>query len=256
MQELHKSHRRERRLTIPQLMEYFQGDFDNYDQVIEDRRRNLKPGKSGGHEHIHCSLRRLQVPTYLHDLGQQAILARYYFDGNPASIFRCRLYTFEDSFDEEHKGDIRMKLHKLHPEEDERVKALSKDGYCFDDRKFKLDNAKESSYIDNCDVIWWKKESALRAEMLNGGAKIRSEIMGKDIFIKDDLKLTKNELWVNDRGFDMEGNYIYGNQRGVAYKLRRVLPSNSLSWTLGGEYCTESLYSRKISLRDGFEGES
>ena len=32
------------------LMEHFQGDFDNYNQVLEDRAQDLLPREGGGHE--------------------------------------------------------------------------------------------------------------------------------------------------------------------------------------------------------------
>ena len=65
------------------LLDWFQGDFDNYRQVVEDRRQNRLPREGGGHEHIHCTL----VPV-----TRDSRLAAFYFDGAPTAIFRFRYY--------------------------------------------------------------------------------------------------------------------------------------------------------------------
>jgi CpeT/CpcT family (DUF1001) len=70
------------------LVECFQGDFDNYRQVVEDRKRKLLPREGGGHEHFHCTL----VPVN-NGTGR---LAAFFFDGNPSRIFRFRYYELVD----------------------------------------------------------------------------------------------------------------------------------------------------------------
>ncbi|CAM9473623.1 unnamed protein product [Sphacelaria rigidula] len=75
-------------------------------------------------------------------------------------------------------------------------------------------------------------------------------VQGLDILIKDDLKVWRDRLWVNDRGFDRDGKFVYGNQRGVPYKLTRVDPNDGndpLRWTLGKEHRTPELYAQKMS---------
>ena len=39
-----------KKLLWCRLMENFQGDFDNYNQVLEDRAQDLLPREGGGHE--------------------------------------------------------------------------------------------------------------------------------------------------------------------------------------------------------------
>eukprot|EP00594_Rhizosolenia_setigera_P003164 CAMPEP_0178955862 /NCGR_PEP_ID=MMETSP0789-20121207/9865_1 /TAXON_ID=3005 /ORGANISM="Rhizosolenia setigera, Strain CCMP 1694" /LENGTH=113 /DNA_ID=CAMNT_0020637589 /DNA_START=1140 /DNA_END=1481 /DNA_ORIENTATION=+ len=57
-------------------------------------------------------------------------------------------------------------------------------------------------------------EGAILDSMMNPGKKIR---------IKDELSLWENELWINDRGFSLDsGDFVYGNQRGIPYKMHRV----------------------------------
>ncbi|CAN0001809.1 unnamed protein product, partial [Hapterophycus canaliculatus] len=108
---------------VGELLELFQGDFDNYDQVIEDREAGMLPGPGGGHEHIHCSLKPLDpalVPEQVaaatlgngffsdaeeggegegcgtgRDTRPLAVVAaKYYFNGDSNVVFRYRLYSF------------------------------------------------------------------------------------------------------------------------------------------------------------------
>ena len=108
-------------------------------------------------------------------------------------------------------------------------------------------------------------------------------IPGKRILIKDELSLWKDEFWINDRGYDPDakdsdtttekqetdsnktGNetsmpFVYGNRRGVPYKLQRVSnfrvdtslgiervsAKSDLEWTLGEDYRTSDLFEKKM----------
>jgi hypothetical protein len=101
------------------LLSVFQGDFDNYDQVVQDRRHGLTPGEGGGHEHIHCTL--VPCPQYYagNDIDeqnnqcQQWVLAAFYFNGSPRQIFRFRLYQLMPPPSE--NLPVRMKLNTLSP---------------------------------------------------------------------------------------------------------------------------------------------
>jgi hypothetical protein len=127
-----------------------------------------------------------------------------------------------------------------------------------------------------------------------------SMIPGKRILIKDELSLWDNEFWINDRGYDPDyhndddNNYnhkdnsfdndnvclpfVYGNRRGVPYKLQRVTTfvdrsrkqssqvncdeemsslqlkrvtvNADLEWTLGENYRTEDVLREKMKAFD------
>jgi hypothetical protein len=69
-----------------------------------------------------------------------------------------------------------------------------------------------------------------------------SMMPGRRILIKDELSIWRDEFWINDRGYDPDNKlddvhddvrwnaiddvvgmpFVYGNRRGVPYKLRRV----------------------------------
>ena len=104
------------------LRSQFQGDFDNYHQVLRDRNHDLTPADGGGHEHIHCTL--VPCPHPVVDTEQRSkeedqwILAAFYFNGNPRQIFRFRMYKLisphHDNDNNNMDGEkVRMKLHTL-----------------------------------------------------------------------------------------------------------------------------------------------
>ncbi|CAN0142841.1 unnamed protein product, partial [Ectocarpus fasciculatus] len=119
-----------RNAMVSELLQLFQGEFDNYDQVVADRKAGMTPGPGGGHEHIHCSLKRLdpaEIPEQVaaaaaHPAGSRSpsgeeeeegagqgaqrqeqpqperplavVAAKYYFNGDSNVVFRYRLYSF------------------------------------------------------------------------------------------------------------------------------------------------------------------
>lgn len=89
--------------------------------------------------------------------------------------------------------------------------------------------------------------AGLMGEDDNGTWVASQNVDGLDILIKDDLRVWVDGLWVNDRGFDREGNFVYGNQRGVPYKMRRVVPEGPLEWTLGEGRRTKEMYAEKMA---------
>ena len=143
---------------LADLASRFQGDFDNYAQVVSDRAEGLLPGEGGGHEHIHCTLVPVDpglLPSLLlrgaaeeEEDGEErkegggrsreeARLAAFYFDGIPERIFRFRLYVLreeggrkEDELDEdEEEGEanaaVRMRLYTLGPGLEGALRALA-----------------------------------------------------------------------------------------------------------------------------------
>ena len=123
------------------LLDCFIGDFDNYEQVLQDRAKGMEPREGGGHEHIHCAVRR--IDSYLtteqfdplRDYERHSkslsgganipsLLAFYYFNGNPQNLFRARCYTLHDGIGEE----VQMRLWKLAPPVVDSAIAAATDG--------------------------------------------------------------------------------------------------------------------------------
>ena len=124
-------------------------------------------------------------------------------------------------------------------------------------------------------------DEAHHAVMVNGEATIPSLMNpGSMIRVVDELSLWEDDFWINDRGFDPDsGDFVYGNQRGVPYKMRRVssliqpsvleeedgddgtiesplnlqrrIDNEALAWTLGDAYRTSEEYTAAMEAIGG-----
>lgn len=262
----------------------FQGDFDNYNQVLEDRRLGMDPREGGGHENFHCTL----IPV-----SETSRLAAFFFDGNPDRIFRFRYYSLNctgvDSFltkksdDNSFPGFAVMKLHTLNPELELLLRQHSENPLSwpklFSSFGERNELEEKVDYLQGCDVVWSiemdpiqhayildsdeaDQNGGLHAVMVEGEAILDSTMIpGVKIRIRDQLSLYKDVFYINDRGFNVDtGGFIYGNQRGVPYRLERVarildgkreVLNEDLEWTLGPQWRNEDTYQLKIDAIGG-----
>ena len=230
-----------------QLLEYFQGDFDNYRQVLDDRKHGRLPREGGGHEHIHGTL----VPVDRHTR-----LAGFYFDGAPHAIFRLRYYELQPrrivsnnsnttattvTTDDFFLG-VDTILHRLHPALEQELRQ------CRDPlewptlfRRARQHKTYEplTTILPRCEVRWSTKRDpvqhdyarhrpgGLHAVMVHGEALVPSQFHHPDqqqfILIRDQLSLWENTLLIHDRGYHPETmEFVYGNRRLVPYEMERV----------------------------------
>lgn len=212
------------RRNLEQFLQFFTGEWDNYEQIAAERANSFLPGIGGGHEHIHCSVQRIR---------EDVVLARYYFNGNPNSIFRSRLYRVREC-EQSDRGLIEMSIYRV-----------------YGDQSIIDPDHPDVAPLHGCEVYWERYEprdidkgaEALGIEsgtrfvgyMQGGGCNLYSTEIEASICVMDDLLLTPRQLWVADRAFDSQGNFVYGNRRGIPYKLNRVDPDGPLAWTLSDE---------------------
>jgi CpeT/CpcT family (DUF1001) len=218
-----------------EFLAFFQGEFDNYEQIAEQRARGIFPVEGGGHEHIHCSL------TVLND---DMLFARYYFNGNPSVVFRSRLYRICVS-DASERGIIEMRIFRFYEETERKLKASN-----YDISAIEWNDDDMYDWLRGCEVFWERYEP-LQGDcdvgcrklgiangprfvgyMKGGGCELYSREIDGRIRVMDDLLLTSRDLWVADRGFDETGHFVYGNRRGIPYQMKRVDPDGPAAWTL------------------------
>jgi hypothetical protein len=113
--------------------------------------------------------------------------------------------------------------------------------------------------------------------MVHGEALVDSQMIpGQKILIKDQLSLWHDQLWIHDRGYNPDTmEYIYGNQKGIPYRMQRVtdivpnhkndrndysiwpsqqqrrITDTELAWTLGNDYRTPVEYETNMQLIGG-----
>lgn len=214
---------------LSSFLELFHGHFDNVAQVQNERRTGLTPREGGGHEHIHCSLQRVELGEGVGPEGSTHVLASYYFDGRPERVFRQRLYRLEElRRDPQFGACVRMQIYRLRPEVSEALQAMEGRAELV---AWGADDAAPSLHLPTADVFWrWlgeRFEGSMRTESIT----LTSERTGEPLVVRDDVALWGDALWVNDRGDDIDGNYVYGHIDGVPYKMARV---RSDHWTSTG----------------------
>jgi hypothetical protein len=256
------------------LLGRFQGDFDNYNQVIEDRKQHKLPREGGGHEHIHCTL----VP-----LTNNTRLAAFYFDGTPQAIFRFRFYQLIPACLVNKDADdktVYTILYTLDTTLEGRLRARSQTPLEWPQIYSEHATSDSLSLLPKCEVQWSfnldrvlhayaakEEPNAIHAIMVHGQALVQSQMTpGQEILIKDQLSLWDNALWIHDRGFDPQTmEFIYGNRENVPYRMERVsefcmdeqgnlvrqTTRDDLEWTLGPSHRTEEVYKAKVANMGG-----
>jgi hypothetical protein len=277
------------------LCSCFQGDFDNFDQVLTDRQQSLTPRQGGGHEHFHVTIIPVPIepiPDELFPITKDhrtcfCVIASYYFDGLPDRIFRLRFYIIF-----KHCDNVMMKLFSFDKELEQILRkesSKSPEGWLdLVTSHIKMKSINAFQEFERCDILWKEDPDPTRQSYLqeniipddtsdaihaimmydhdDGGVLLESQMMpGTFIRIQDELSLWKNELWVNDRGYDAKTKaMVYGNWNGVPYKLKRVASFQnseghlmrevfdpSLKWTLGPDYRLRDEYEQKMKSIGG-----
>jgi hypothetical protein len=217
----HFGDRSDGRLTDA-FLKCFQGHFDNHGQVVADRAAGLEPREGGGHEHIHCHVRRLALsPSPSSQPPAEAfLLASYYFDGKPECVFRERLYSLHEvSSDVQFGRCVQMRIFQLRESMETELRAAAG---TVDALQWSSADVADSLHIPGADVFWRRRGDRFEGKMRTESVLVHSARQGMPIVVRDDVTLWHDALWVNDRGYDTEGNYLYGNVRNVPYQMDRV----------------------------------
>jgi hypothetical protein len=153
-----------------------------------------------------------------------AFLADYRFPARGDASFRTRLYAVRpDALD---ANSLRMRIFRL---DEEAMAELARVEFDASAVSWGADAFAEDRHIPDCDVRWRYVppggplgRAHFDGELANGDATVFSPVLKQTITVTDSLQLFDDALWINDRGFDSAGNQIYGNWRGVPYKLGRA----------------------------------
>lgn len=188
------------------MTSWFAGEFDNHLQVVEEQEAETPPEQP--HEWIHSIFHPVELPQF----GDHVFYVEQYLDGDPAKIYRNRLYSFSVNEDED-----AIQLTILSFADSEAVV-----GAHLDPSKLAPLTPDDVRTIPGCEV-YWKRETDDRfiGFMPDGACRVPSRRTGKTIIIDDDLVLTPDEIWIGDRAEDEDGNWIFGNREGIPHKLKR-----------------------------------
>lgn len=191
------------------FVSWFEGRFDNELQVFFAPDLNVPD--EDRHNRIHSSFRRVAVPG----LGAHVFYVEQYADGDPEQVYRQRVYSLRadaeanairlDIFAPADAGPLRGAHRNPALAETLTAEALT-------------------PLPDGCAVYWRRQENQFIGSTRRGACRIRSSRSGRTIIVEDDLVLTADAIWIQDRAVDTRGRHVYGNRAGVAHRLRRVRP--------------------------------
>lgn len=185
------------------------GSYDNQKQSAAGAAIGKLTAQDGGHEYVSANIAQ-------HPFLDNVVIATYFYEADTARTFRYRYYEFV----KDDRKSIMMKLYRPLLNTEEKLKKL---GYVVEDAK--LPDIEDLEYLSDCDVIWTKQLSCYTGLLVNGEAKVRSLANpAVDFLVKDELKLRKSELWINDRVYTAEGKQIIGNRDGIPYKMQKRRP--------------------------------
>lgn len=190
------------------------GRYSNKAQADQDHALGKMTGAQGGHEFVTA---RISEHTSL----ENVLIATYYYGEDETAVFRHRLYELCSMDDPSllKSPCCRMKLYRPTLGYDDELKNT----------QYVAIQNKEAPIIDNfeylqgCDVVWKSNEDVYEGSLVEGECVICSQQDPTRIVkVRDDLRLTRDELWINDRVYTTDGTMIIGNVEGIPYKLKRV----------------------------------
>lgn len=188
---------------MQQMLLFFEGEFDNFQQVYKEKEDKAKDV----HEHIHSVFKRVSFSL----LGNDVFYVIQYMDGDTAKIYRQRIYSFTEDKTENairldiytFKTDSLFYNSNVHPE---KLAAIT------------LADIKP---VEGCYVFWKRDGEKFIGYMPPNACHFVSKRSGKTIYATDSLMLSRDEIWIRDEAFDSSGTRIYGREDKVHHKLKR-----------------------------------
>jgi len=188
--------------------QWFAGEFDNHEQHWQDNIDKEKDADLQVHEHIHHVFAPLPTPA----LEGEIYFVKQYMDGDVSKVYRQRLYQFVRN---EEKGAVQLNIYRFKDE------AKYADAHLTPE-KFQSLTTDEITTYPGCEVYWTWNGEAFDGSMEHNACAIKSRRSGKMLYFNDTLKLTESEIWIADTAHDEDGNYVFGNKKGIPHINRKV----------------------------------
>lgn len=223
------------------------GRFDNRLQAEQDAAKGRPTAAQGGHEYVTAEL--VQHPNRA---LQSVIIAQYYLGTDVTRTFRLRCYEFCPSSND----SVVMRLYRPLPATEKIMRAAKYDWahvsvlalqsfalpFGGELRKLTVPQLlqRDFEYLEGCDVEWRKCRtvpgtpiplpppfpSFFKGSLVQGSCRLCSQQDPNVILVaKDDLRLYRDQLDINDRCYTEDGKLVIGSTSGEPYRLRRIVGS-------------------------------
>ncbi len=189
------------------LVDWFTGEFNNFEQHEEDIYAKEKKGKDiKPHIHMHSIFAPIEFPK----LGKYVFHVQQSQGNDLRKVFRQRLYVFNEN---EEQNIIELRIYK-YPNDSEFFDVHKKP------EKFKKLRVEELLET-GCVVEWVRDGDKFTASNRGGQCEIYSHYFKKDIIVKDNITLFKDRILISDSIFDTEGKLLMGREDGAPVILKR-----------------------------------
>ena len=188
------------------MMDWFPGRYDNQEQVYFERELNVP--QEDRHQRVH----HIFFPADLDGFPGKTFYIQQYQHDDPGDIYRQRIYAFEPDYGE---GAIRLTIYT--PKEPEALVDAH-----LSPSKLKGLSLNDVIARPGCEVFWKREAAQFVGYMKEDACSFVSPRSGERITINDDLHLSRDEIWINDRATGEDGARAFGNRAGVPYKNRKA----------------------------------
>jgi CpeT/CpcT family (DUF1001) len=155
------------------------------------------------------------APVVAPKIGSHVFYVQQSLNGDLSKAYRQRVYRFTQDTTEN-----AIKLEIFTPLDEKAFFDAHKRPEMFAD----VDLTKLRA-APGCEVFW-RYEAATKSYAgtmkPNACSFVSQRYGGKRIFISDTLKLTENEIWINDQARDEQGGYVFGSKTNTPVKNRKV----------------------------------
>lgn len=214
------------------FLDWFIGEFNNYEQVETDRQSS----SSNPHPHLHF----IFAPVRIQGMTEPTLHVQQSHGADLQQIYRLRMYQFY-LMPETHT--IGMRIFKYRNEKDAvdlhkesgRQKALRPD---------------ELIPVNNCEILWEFRNQTFYGHNRQGYCRTYSEKQKQWIVVKDSLVLTSNELWILDHIYDSAGTMISGRTDQIPNRLRKCRFYTGWAFELKNDSSRDYYVFRNLVLHD------
>lgn len=186
------------------MMEWFPGEYDNNEQVWQQKTDGVE--EKDRHEHIHHIFMKVDAPK----IGEHIYFVKQYQGGDYEDVYRQRLYKFTRN---DVEGAIQLTIYNFNDEK--RFRYMDKTPALAGEL-----TAEDLRTTPGCEVYWKFNGEYFDGYMHPTSCTFVSRRSGKKITITDTLRLTENEIWIGDKAYDEDGNKVFG--RDEQHKNRKV----------------------------------
>lgn len=219
---------------LDQWLEWFPGRYDSGPQWLEQVRTEL-PEEERNYRR-HSIFRQVDLPSF----GEITFYAEQYRDGDPANVYRQRIYVI--TLDEAEQA-IRLRVHV--PKDQAKLLGAYRDMSLLEGL-----TPADTAVWEGCDLLWRWEGDQFRGSIKPGACRFQSPVYG-EVVLEEYLILREREMHFADRGLSTEGEYLFG-MRGAEPNIQmRVRPFSCALQREGTDRSEEEAIDHGLWLHDG-----